>query len=301
MADPFRGTSLRLLLFTVLSVLAMLLLGGGIVGALALHYGLPIGDPSGVFPTVADRQQLRFVLLLNNLFTFGLSATLALYLTYRHQWPVAVGLVSPTRPRQVPAAVGAFLIGLPLIGLSAYLNLQVDLPDWMVRSEDTGNAMLAGVLTFERLPELLLALLTVAVVPAVCEELMFRGLLQGRLLTDLAGSHLAVWIAALIFSAIHVEFAGFVPRLLLGALLGYAYRWTGSLWIPIGLHFLFNGTQVLTTYLSGEFTPDTEMDTAVTPLMVAGILSLGAVIYLVWRTESAIGGQPAAVNDDTSG
>ncbi|MBB4077517.1 hypothetical protein GGR28_000118 [Lewinella aquimaris] len=300
MSDRFRGTSLRLLLFTLLGVLVMLLLGGGIVTALALHYGLPIGDPSATFAGPADRQQLRFILLLNNLATFGLSAMLGLLLTYRQWWPVAAGLVYPTRPRLIPVAIGAFLVGLPLIGLAAYLNLQLDLPEWMVRSEDTGNAMLAGVLTFESLPELLLALLTVAVVPAVCEELMFRGVVQGRLLSEVMSGHLAVWVAAAIFSAIHVEFAGFIPRLLLGALLGYAYRWTGSLWIPILIHFFFNGSQVISTYLSGEFTPDTEMDSAFWPLLAAGLVSLGATAYLIWRTESTLTSDLPA-KDDISG
>ena len=268
MTDPFRHSTLRLLFFTVLSLLTMFLLGGGVVAALAVHYGIPIGQEGVTFPTVAERQHLRLILLINNLATFGLAAALALWLSYRDRWNEAAGLVAPTRPRLVTAAIGTFVVGLPLIGLAAYLNLQLPLPDWMVRSEATGNAMLAGVLTFEQLPELLMALLTVAVVPALSEELMFRGLLQGRLLRGVMSEHAAVWVAAAIFSAIHVEFAGFFPRFFLGALLGYTYRWTGSLWIPILLHLLFNGIQVGMTYAEGDFRPDTEMDVLVVPLLI---------------------------------
>ena len=288
MTDPFRHSTLRLLFFTVLSLLTMFLLGGGVVAALALHYGIPIGQEGATFTGVADRQQLRLILLINNLATFGLAAALALWLSYRDRWNEAAGLVAPTRPKLVTAAIGTFIVGLPLIGLAAYLNLQLPLPDWMVRSEATGNAMLAGVLTFEQLPELLMALLTVAVVPALSEELMFRGLLQGRLLRGVMSEHAAVWVAAAIFSAIHVEFAGFFPRFFLGALLGYAYRWTGSLWIPILLHLLFNGIQVGMTYADGDFTPDTEMDVSVYPLLVVGVLSAVATGYLVVRNERAI-------------
>ena len=288
MTDPFRHSTLRLLFFTVLSLLTMVLVGGGVVAALALHYGLPIGQEGAAYTSVADRQQLRLILLVNNLATFGLSAALALWLSYRDRWNQAAGLVSPTRPGLVTAAFGAFLVGLPLIGLAAYLNLQIPLPDWMVRSEATGNAMLEGVLTFDQLPELLMALLTVAVVPALSEELMFRGLVQGRLLRGVMSEHVAVWVAAAIFSAIHVEFAGFLPRLFLGALLGYAYRWTGSLWIPILLHLLFNGIQVGMTYADGDFTPDTEMDVSFYPLMVVGALSAVATGYLVLKNERAL-------------
>ncbi len=285
MSERSLGHSLRLLLFTLLAIFAMALVGGGLVAALAVHYGLEVGTIGATFETAADRQHLRFLLLINNLFTFGLSAILALYFTCRHGWPEAAGLVPPVRYPLVIPAMLTFLLGLPLIALLAYLNLQVDLPEWMISSEATGNAMLAGVLTFESVPELLLALLTVALVPAFCEELMFRGLLQGRLLPGIMGGHAAVWVAAAVFSAIHVEFAGFLPRLLLGALLGYAYRWTGSLYVPILIHLLFNGIQVVMTYGSGEFTPDTEMDASLLPLLLSGGLSLLAVGYFTWRNE----------------
>ena len=268
----------------------MFLLGGGIVAALSIHYGIPIGQQGVEFTSVADRQHLRLILLVNNLATFGLSAALALWLTYRDRWNQAAGLARPTRPSLVKPAIAAFVVGLPLIGLAAYLNLQLPLPDWMVRSEATGNTMLAGVLTFEQAPELLLALLTVAVVPALCEELMFRGLVQGRLLRGIMSEHAAVWAAAALFSAIHVEFAGFFPRLFLGALLGYSYRWTGSLWIPILLHLLFNGIQVGITYAEGDFTPDTEMDVSFWPLLIGGLLSLAATGYLVVKNERAVTG-----------
>jgi len=283
--DRFGGTALRLLLYTLLGVVAMVLLGGGIVAALIVHYGLPVGQAGAVFEGMDQRQQLRLILLFNNLFTFGLSAFFGLYLTYRNWWTVAAGLVAPRRPQLVGLAMITFLVGLPAISLVGYLNLQLDLPDWMLQSEASGNATLAGVLTFDSLPELLLALLTVAVVPGFCEELMFRGVLQKRLLGAVMSDHLAVWVAAAIFSAIHIEFAGFFPRLLLGALLGYAYRWTGSLWVPIVIHLLFNGTQVVVTYFSGSFTPDTQMDAEWWSLAISGGISIVLLIGLIYYGE----------------
>ncbi|WP_116127456.1 CPBP family intramembrane glutamic endopeptidase [Lewinella sp. IMCC34183] len=285
---------LRLLLITLLSFVGFLVLTSFCVAALSVHYDLSLATADASFATIAERQHLRFVLLLNNLGTWGLSAIAALAVAYGNYWPRAAGLVAPRRPELIGTAVLAFVVGMPLIALAAYLNLQLDLPDWMLRSEDAGNAMLAGVLTFERVPELLLALLTVALVPAFAEEIMFRGLLQGRLLPHVMSGHVAVWVGAFIFSGIHVEFAGFLPRLLLGALLGYAYRWTGTLWIPIALHFLFNGSQVVATYLSGEFTPDTEMDSDLLPLLIAGGLSLAGTAYLGWKAERQLGAGAAA-------
>ena len=283
--DPFTGRTLRLLLFTLGGLLLMFVVGSLIVGGLVLYYELPLGSDSAVYEGIGQRQQLRLVLLLNNLLLFGLAGIFGLYATYRNWWPVAAGLVAPTRPRLILPAMGTFLMGLPAILLSAYLNLQLELPEWMDQSEAAGNAMLAGVMTFGAVPELLMALLAVAVVPAFGEELLFRGILQRRLLGTIVSGNAAIWITAVVFSAIHVEFAGFLPRMLLGALLGYSYRWTGSLWIPILLHFLFNGLQVLATYASGEFTPDTEMAELDLPTLIFCGLGGLATVYLVWRTE----------------
>ena len=128
-------------------------------------------------------------------------------------------------------------------------------------------------------PELLMALLTVAVTPAIGEELLLRGVVQRRILHPVFKSHhVAIWVAAIVFSTMHMEFAGFVPRMLLGILLGYAYYWTNSLWVPVGLHFLFNGMQVLVTYFNGQYVPDTEI-TDVPPWYLA-LASLVAVVAL---------------------
>ncbi|THH41125.1 CPBP family intramembrane glutamic endopeptidase [Neolewinella litorea] len=294
MTPPSPVSGFRLLLYTVFSIIALLLITNGVVFILARQFALPLGDSTATLTEISQRQQLRFILLINNVGTWGLSAMLALSLAFGAAWSRAARLVPVVRPQFTTPAVLAFLLGLPLIALGAYLNLQLDLPDWMDRSEATGNTMLAGILTFEILPELLMALLTVAVVPALCEELMFRGLIQGQLLPRIMGGHAAVWVAAAIFSAIHIEFAGFVPRLLLSALLGYAFRWTGSLWVPIALHLLFNGSQVISTYWSGEFTADTEMDTPFMPLLIAGTISLGIVGYLIVRSEKKLRGELAS-------
>ncbi|WP_157976181.1 CPBP family intramembrane glutamic endopeptidase [Lewinella sp. IMCC34191] len=263
----------------------MVLLTSVALGLLARYFGLSLGDAGATMELASERMELRLILLINNLGTWGIPAILALWLTFRAKWTAAAGLVRPRRPKLIGNSILVFLFGIPLVALAAYLNLQLDLPEWMVQSEDEGNALLANVLRIESGKELLVALLTVAVVPAVAEELMFRGLLQGQLLRRVMSETAAIWAAAAIFSAIHLEFAGFFPRLLLGALLGYSYRWTGSLWLPLLLHFLFNGLQVINTYVAGEFVPDTEMDARLGTLLAAGAISLLIVLYLGYRNE----------------
>ena len=95
---------------------------------------------------------------------------------------------------------------------------------------------------------LLINIALMALLPAMAEELSFRGTLQ----QILGNKHIAIWVTAIIFSAIHMQFYGFIPRMLIGALLGYMFVWTGSLWIPVLMHFTNNGLAVLAFYLFDE-------------------------------------------------
>ena len=284
-ADRSPTKGLQLLFNTAVCVAVSILLTALAIRFLAGQFGLVLTDAGELLATVADRMQLRVIAGLNNIGTWALPAFMAFLLTYGRNWAQAAGFVRPADSSQVGNAVLAFLFGIPVVALAAYVNLQIDLPQWMVDSEASGNALLANVLQFANVSELVAALFVVAVIPAVGEELMFRGLLQGRLFPHIMSERVTLWAAAALFSAIHLEFAGFLPRLLLGVLLGYSYRWTRSLYVPVLLHFLFNGLQVFNTYLSGEFVPDTEMDASLSTLLLSGSVSLVVVLYLGYRSE----------------
>ena len=115
-----------------------------------------------------------------------------------------------------------------------------------------------GINQADTIGGLLLNIGLMALLPALSEELSFRGTLQQIISKDQSGKvqstkvHLAIWITAFIFSAIHMQFYGFVPRMLLGAMFGYVFVWSGSLWVPITMHFVNNGLAVLVYYLMGE-------------------------------------------------
>lgn len=88
-------------------------------------------------------------------------------------------------------------------------------------------------------------LMVVAVLPAIGEELFFRGLLQNELKHLFKNVHIAIWVSAFAFSFVHFQFFGFVPRMVLGLMFGYAYVWSGNILVPIGLHFLNNGATLV--------------------------------------------------------
>lgn len=271
---------LRLFLTAIFFFIVLLLAGSGLSAAIISSLGFsPFSSLN-----LPERQWFRLALLLNNLVTFSVSAILAFWWVYRQNWTSAAGFTLQAREKSIPFGLSFFLLSLPLVAWLAWINLQAPLPEWAVRSEEQTNQFMRSILTMENIPELLMALLTAAVTPALGEELLMRGLLQRRVLTPMFGNHhVAIWVAAFAFSFMHFEFAGFLPRLILGVTLGYAYHWSRSIWVPIILHFLFNGLQVMVAYFSGGFTPDTEMD--IIPPWWLALASLAAIICIAWKAE----------------
>ena len=155
-------------------------------------------------------------------------------------------------------AVGIMLVALPAINLLAQWNQQMELPtwlsgleEWMKNKEAEAEWLTKQFMSATTISALLVNLFLMAVLPAVSEEITFRGVLQ-QLLTapHRLSPHLAIWLTAIIFSAVHMQFYGFVPRMLMGALFGYMLVWTGSLWIPILMHFTNNAMAVILYFVA---------------------------------------------------
>lgn len=134
--------------------------------------------------------------------------------------------------------------------------------EWAFAKEEQLRELTEYLTRFESLGGLLAGLLVIAVLPALGEELIFRGIIQRRLYSLVGNPHVAIWGAAFVFSAIHLQFFGFFPRLLLGALFGYLYYWSGNLWYPIFAHFVNNGFTLVMLYLYQQGSISTNIDTA---------------------------------------
>ena len=145
---------------------------------------------------------------------------------------------------------------MPVNGLIIELNQALKLPEtlaplerWMRAKEDQMAELTKFLTTFRTVPQLLMAVFTIGLLPALGEEVLFRGILQRKFIVWTSNVHLGIWLAAALFSAIHLQFYGFVPRMLLGALFGYLYVWSGNLWAPILAHFINNGFTVIMIFL----------------------------------------------------
>lgn len=168
-------------------------------------------------------------------------------------------------------------------------NANVDYPDWLngfeqwARAEEDKLQVLTNLLTNFKTPaHFAAALLVVAVLPALGEEFIFRGLIQRELWRGTRNPHLAIWTAALLFSAVHLQFYGFVPRLLLGALFGYLYYWSGTLWVPVFAHLVNNGLALLSVYLHQREVVDVNLEdseAAPWPYVIVGVVVTTLLLY----------------------
>jgi membrane protease YdiL (CAAX protease family) len=129
--------------------------------------------------------------------------------------------------------------------------------------------------------EFLAAIVILAIVPAIGEELLFRGILQNKIEMLSKNKHIAIWITAFIFSFIHFQFYGFVPRLLLGALFGYLYIWSGNLTIPILAHFINNGFTLLLLYAGVNFEMSVPME-----ITILSFILVISFLYIFKKTST---------------
>ncbi len=195
-------------------------------------------------------------------------------------------------------AIVLMIIAMPGINLLADWNSKMVLPEcmagieaWMKAQEQAAMALTERFLKGEGVGILLVNIGLMALLPACAEELTFRGVVQGLIAgsgQQSARQHVAVWVTAILFSAIHLQFYGFVPRMLLGALFGYMLVWTGSLWVPIVMHFTNNVITVVAYWViyNKGINPETVESFGTGETAWVGWLSLALTavgVYFFWR------------------
>ena len=216
---------------------------------------------------LSDINTLKWIQLLQTISLFLLPSLILAYLCAKAPWNW-LQLDNKVDWKVLLWAIGIMLVALPAINLMSHWNQQMVLPtwlsgveEWMKNKEAEAEWLTKQFMSVTTISGLLVNLLLMAVLPALSEEITFRGVLQ-RLLSpknsslnsqlSTLNSHLSIWLTSIIFSAIHMQFYGFVPRMLMGALFGYMLVWTGSLWVPMLMHFVNNGMAVLLYFMANR-------------------------------------------------
>lgn len=280
----------------------MLWLGLMVVCFIVLMVGL------GVYIGLTGNQsvmQLRIEMLLQTFVLFGLPALLVVALWSKHP---AEWLHLRTSGGWLPCLLAFLLmvVAQPGINLLAKWNESWQLPAFLASFEEMlkqmedaareATELLAQAPTFGIM---LFNLVVMALLPALCEELSFRGvllgLLDGNKRHDASPSlsrrtHLAIWATGIIFSLIHFQFYGFVPRMLLGVVLGYLLAWTGSLWVPVIAHFANNAFVVVLYFLEEhtQINADSVDSFGTGTTAWVGVVSLVAACAILWLVRSVV-------------
>jgi len=186
------------------------------------------------------------------------------------------------------------ITAMPLINLTGELNSNLQLPEWlagietwMKNTEEKAAELTKLFLKVDGIPGLFFNIFMIAMLPAVGEELLFRGVIQRIFIRWTKNSHWGILIAAILFSALHMQFYGFIPRMLLGVMFGYLLLWSGSMWLPIAAHFVNNAVAVVGMYLidKGTIKPEFEEIGSTADSIYLSVVSIVFVALLLWLVK----------------
>jgi len=200
-----------------------------------------------------------------------------------------LGLSQKINLRQVAIVMLLALFGLVLSGSLATVTQAIpmgqDLQSWAKGLENTYKQAMLAMMQMHSIGDLLISLLLVALVPAIAEEFYFRGALQ-KTLKDWSGApFLAIVITAILFSAIHFSFYGFLSRMALGILLGLIYEQTKSIWLPMLMHFINNGVAITVLYFARGDQKKIDQTMDETMPWYWGIIAIAFIIFLFMQLK----------------
>lgn len=280
----------------VIMLYARLALGGGSLGEIVNNLRDVTANPAGF------RQGWDFTMVSQGILLFLLFGATALVFAslLGFRW---ADYFAPRRPVPLwaPLAAGALIIVLlPVMSALVEWNAKAHFPAflhdfevWARAKEDQAQVLTKYLTQFTSPGRFFIGVLVVAVVPAIAEELFFRGAIQ-RNLVQWFSPHVGIWLAAALFSAIHFQFFGFFPRFVLGLVLGYLYQWSGNILVPMAAHFTQNGFQLLLLYmqqrrmLGADFDPESTNALPWAWVAVSAALSAGLLYYIYQNLRPAV-------------
>lgn len=189
-------------------------------------------------------------------------------------------------------------LSVPAMNLLVEWNQNIHLPESMSEIETSLRAMEDAAMASTQLliggggvGSMIVAILIVGVLAGFSEELFFRGALQRLFCMTNLNKHVAIWLTAVIFSAIHFQFFGFVPRLLLGAFFGYLLWWSGSLWLPIIAHIFNNTLVVVSEYMKAANPESFDFDKIGSSNPMLAFASLILTVAGIWWVKRCLSEQ----------
>lgn len=283
---PILHTMRKMLLSLLLLVIccaALNLLAGGIL-LLVTSLLDPSRSMSDLPSTIENFSPGKIGLGLVHLSTF-VGGSMLWYRLREGRWSHCLAffkLDKELAPRLTLTSVAIIILLLPIMGLIVHAMSELDLPSFVDTWDDDQTALLEGILKMDGVTDLLVLLVVVALLPAIGEELVFRGILQQELVKTI-GVPAGIILSSFIFSAVHLQIMGFVPKLLIGLALGLVFYRTQHLYFPMLMHFINNALPVVGLYLAGGQLPDDQgtMESDWTQLLPSALISIALLIFVI--------------------
>lgn len=294
-ADPFLQV-IVLFLLSFMGIAVFMFMANGLINAV---WGVSFfSDPTAIqdYENPHIVQVNRVLLIFQHLGMFVVPAIVFAALISTN-WRNYLGFL-PIKTVFAVGTVFVMLASLPAINALSWLNMQMQFPDFMSGIEDVfggmeeGAAELTKAITHtDSIWIFIFNIIVVAMLPAIGEEMIFRGALMPILIKWTGKKHTGVWVSAALFSAMHMQFYGFLPRMMLGALLGYLFLWSRSLWSPIIAHFTNNALAVFLLFMisRGDISEDLDTFTPGTSdvvLLVFSVIAVSGILYALYRIKS---------------
>jgi len=273
------------------------LIGAGVVAGALITVGLWIimtGRP--VLEMAQDIMNPKYytavmwMQAVSTLFMFFLPVYFFAIICYRNPSKF-IGFNTRISPRQLLIVIAILILTFPLSGALAELNKIIPIPKaWEIKfkameaSRAAQEAVLININSFARY---VMSMFIIALLPGIFEEVCFRGGLQNILMRWLKGPWIAILLTAFIFSIIHISYYGFLVRFALGVILGLVFYYSGSLWLSIIFHFLYNGVQVTALYLMNNQGVKETKDIEENFPIWAGVIAFILIIYAFIKFREA--------------
>lgn len=258
----------------ILLAIAVLLMG---------HQGTGMEKLDWSRPDVVSNMKL--IQALSSILLFLLPAIAFALLTYYGRPLYFLGLrPAPLKQMYVLAIVG-IIVAFPFVFWLGELNHQIPLPKWMGNMENDATKQMQAFLKAENITDVILNVFIIAFLPAFCEELCFRGALQRIIIHITKNAWIGIIVTSILFSALHLQFQGFLPRMFLGVILGAIYWYSGSLWPSILAHFVNNAVQVVAVSYAPEYI-EKNPPISIYVALVSGLLLWG--ILWVFKSYSTV-------------
>lgn len=215
-----------------------------------------------------------------------------------------IGIKKPIKPVYWILGIASLIIAIPLVEYTGLLNRDVNFggaQKWMQSMEDEALKQIKFMLAKRTISELITNIIFISLFAGVGEELFFRGVLQRLFIKAFKNPWLGIIVTAFLFSALHIQFFGFIPRFLLGILLGAMYWYSGSLLTAIVAHFAYDAFFIIWAFFQPQIIDDAEgtMATGSTQVVLA-LISAGLVALLVWfmKKNSTVSYSEVYKNDE---